>query len=262
MAVLGIFGKKKKYRGKNKDPQEKLKKQLAKIQLKAIDYQMKNNPDALLKRALKGTLFDHDEEEPITLDMLAKISTLIKPLGLKIAPAHGGDSDGDGSLVSVLGRFFDSAMGEEVGKTIGAIMSGQMQPSPGQVDQVRSTITTVEQHRPQIEEPKTQEEEEQATMIYTFVKLSIQNKTPEEAARWLLSQVRQHPEAAPFVSQFLNVPEDQIPTMLDGWVQKQPGSRDFVNWLKSRYPWFLEIVREVRKQSTPTQQPNNVVMGL
>lgn len=91
------------------------------------------------------------------------------------------------------------------------------------------------------------------SLISQWVVSQLEPLTPEQAARWLLSQPA--PQAAQLVQLFVMTPDERLPALLAELGGQIPDLAGAMNWLRSRPQWFIETVHALRALSgTPRRQ--------
>lgn len=170
--------------------------------------------------------------------------------------AFRGERSTDGEL-GMIDRLADSefgrGLGDALGRTAGAALAALAAPKPEPQPGPSATVQPVAQVPQQLSAPPSGNgsSQEEASMIQ--LTRDLEGKTPADAAAYLLDLAKRQPKAAELVAEFIKRPDDNLPVFLNALVAQYPVVLPLADWLRQRWPWFLETVAEMRQRSD--QQP-------
>lgn len=80
-----------------------------------------------------------------------------------------------------------------------------------------------------------------------FIINSLDGKTPEDAAAWILQQ--SHPQIQEIVQQLPRVPDQHLPRFIDLMAEQAPDLLALAEWLKQRPAFLVALAAELRRRS-------------
>jgi hypothetical protein len=83
----------------------------------------------------------------------------------------------------------------------------------------------------------------------------LANKTPEEAATWLLDQ-KNFPAFNDVTEVIIRTSDEQVPPWMNNLAVENPDLRGFVDWIASQPAWFLDTLHLVRSARLVSQGGN------
>lgn len=87
------------------------------------------------------------------------------------------------------------------------------------------------------------------TLASQFLVEQLNNKTAKDAALWL--QNERNSIATAFVAILVSTPDEHLGPLVTSMVGNNPALAGFAGWLTGRWPWFVEVVHELRALQTP-----------
>lgn len=236
------------------------------LQNSLIQAEVRNEELRQRKKQIKNGETERDDLH-IELGDLRRIDKMIRPLGMKIMNEKGGDAledeDGFSSVLKTIAQSFGAGAAAMVMQRQGVMpivppqtyTQPQLPPAPS----VTVTPPAAETPTAESEQPPVPQEGNMV-LIAQYVRASLENKDPEQAARWLLAQNRE--EARQLVRMLCVITDEQIPAALSKVEQEQPSLASLVQWFRSRSQWTLDTIRAVRVLAAAPEQKTTNIMGL
>lgn len=195
----------------------------------------------------------------IELGDLRRIDKMLRPLGMGIKTEKGGDAledeNGFSKILKGIAKNIGAGAAAVLLEKQEAMTAGlpvqtyappQLPPAPV------ATISPPVAEAPALEQQIAPPEAGNMTLIAQYARASLENKDPEQAARWLLSQNRE--EARQLVRMLCTMEDEQLAAALNQVEQKYPDLAALVQWLRSRPQWTLDTVHAVRRLAPSTEQ--------
>lgn len=238
----------KRKRGPSRSPAERAKLE----EVRFLQEMKRTDPARYQQLMLQRLGLSKDEKDE--LGQLQGTVEKLKKMGL-IKSANDIDSGGTAwvkDAVAGLGMFLQMMQSQGGAPPTQAVQGNQVAALPVQPAPVAAPVPMPEQTA-----PTQQTAEENMSLITLYLQTQLGNKSPEDAARWILSQNR--PEVAALIQEVLKRPETEAYGMLVQVADAKPQLRDLGTWLRSKGElWVTQVAREIHRLSG---QPGAAQMG-
>lgn len=233
--LSGMFGRGSKKQTKGRGPGRSPRERFEKLKLRRLEELKRTNP-ARYAEIIDAELGIDARKQTLDIETVLAVKEYLNQMGLKIVPLKGGSSLDDDSLTSIIRDF---------APLVQAILPQQQQivQNPATVHPNEYQQPVAEEPRPQLPEPKPEPQHEVPMSALSKIVISnLQNRSPEQAAQWLMEQ----PIARPVVDAIINSSDEQVPMILDSIVQSQPDLAGAMQWLRRQPDYLMAMVRAVR----------------
>ncbi len=240
MGFLGIFSRQSTPQKKHppRGPGKPAKERLERMRVRRLEELRRTDPERY-SEIMDSELGLKGKKATIDHETVLAVKDYLHSLGLKIVPAKGGGALDDDSLMSIMRDF--------------APLIGMLIPQQAQPVQTTATVQPAPQpvaEQAQLPAPQPEQHEVQMSGLSKIIIGQLQNRTPEQAAEWLMAQ----PIARPVVDAIINSPDEQIPLVLDSIVQQQTDLAGAIEWLRRKPEFLMSMVRAVRYFASGNQE--------
>lgn len=238
--VSGPRGKSRRYGASNASgaPLSRREKQLREAELD-LKLQEKMVDIAIKQEELHARRNGLSSKDPATL--LRENIKAFKEMR-EVFDEMGGGAAEDDSFRGIL-KAAIKPFAEKAGEAAGPYIAQIAQQGATQVQQIAPPGAPVVHQPPQIAAPTEtpQPQGESVDFRSQFIIAQLGNKTPEQAARWLVAQ--QNQDAQAIVVALIQTPDDQIPALIGQIRSALPG---LAAWLDQRLPLLIEVAHVLR----------------
>lgn len=90
-------------------------------------------------------------------------------------------------------------------------------------------------------------QEAQMHWVSSYIISQLENKSPAEAARWLLGAAARFPQAQGIVERLRSTGDEELLALLGELARERPEAAGLVAWLRSRPGWLVETIKAIRE---------------